>query len=207
MIKADDLQPVSGYILAGGQSRRMGRPKHDIEIGGQTLLDIAVKAISAITVGDVTVVGPPTVERIGLRCIPDIAPAAGPLIGIYTALNDCQSEWAAMLACDMPFVTGGMLRLLASIDRSEYDAVVPRQPDGRPQPLCALYKRDVCLVAAADAITRGKLSVGALLDEIRVREVAPDEWKKADPDGTAFTNLNTPEQLAEAITDLSDRHA
>jgi molybdopterin-guanine dinucleotide biosynthesis protein A len=75
--------------------------------------------------------------------IADLRPGFGAWSGLHAAVAYSRSEWALVLACDYPFVTSDLLTLLAGFASKECDAVVPVQPDGRLQPLCALYRAAV----------------------------------------------------------------
>jgi molybdopterin-guanine dinucleotide biosynthesis protein A len=105
-----------------------------------------------------------------------------------------------VLACDLPFVNAGLFRLLITVaenDHGDHDAVVPVQPDGRPQPLAALYRRR-CLNAVEGMLTRGELSLKRLLAGLNVRWLKPDEYRSLAPESGLFLNVNTPVDFAAA---------
>ncbi len=117
--------------------------------------------------------------------------------GLHAAIAACHADWAAIVACDLPFVTGDLfLRLLSYA--SVYEAVVPIQKDNRPQPLCALYRVDPCLRVAEKLIAGGERRPRVLLDSVHSMRVAFE--KLADLPGSArfFDNINTPEDYSEA---------
>jgi molybdopterin-guanine dinucleotide biosynthesis protein A len=135
---------VEGYVLAGGLSSRMGRKKANIMLGDTTLAERAVVALSAIT-GNVAVVGNIEVNEPLVRVVPDEpakSDSRGAIVGLYSALRNAKTEWTAVLACDLPFVTSELVVRLARMAESLPDAacVVPVQPDGRTQPLCGIYR-------------------------------------------------------------------
>lgn len=196
---------AAAYIIAGGEGKRFGRPKWSVELGGEPMIDRIARALSAVAeAGDVTVVARRKVEVPGLRIIADSLPAGaaetagGPLVGLYTALKDAESEWLLAAACDLPFVTGELFRRILSECSDAIDAVVPIQPDETPQPLCAVYRVPACLPAAEDAIADGRLSMFSLLDRVRTRFVPFEELAGLPGSEHFFFNINTPEDLAKA---------
>ena len=134
------MDSIEGFILAGGQSRRMGTDKSRLTIGGQSFVERIAKELAAVT----------TSQKRGrrfrgcsLETVPDVYPAWGALGGVHGALAACSAPWALIVACDFPFVTSQLFARLASL-RANFEAVAPIQHDGIPQPLCALYKVEPC---------------------------------------------------------------
>lgn len=200
---------IFGYILAGGASSRMGWPKSELMLGGKSLAERAVSTMSALTGERVTIVGSNFSSEffgVEVKVVSDNTRALklrddngrAPIIGLYTALTDADNEWIAVLAVDLPFVSGELLSRLASMRHEETDAVVPVQPDGRLQPLCALYRREVCLAAARIAIEASELSLHKLLSELRLRRVEPSGLNDLQNAANFFLNVNTPEDLERA---------
>ncbi|HYG82174.1 MAG TPA: NTP transferase domain-containing protein, partial [Pyrinomonadaceae bacterium] len=134
------MQDVEGFILVGGRSSRMGRDKARLTLGGLDFVGRIRDALAALT-ARVTLVGP--AERCAawprLPSVPDFYVEWGALGGLHAAAAAARAEWAVVVACDLPFVTGELFVRLASL-RENFDAVVPVQRDGRRQPLCALYR-------------------------------------------------------------------
>ena len=106
--------------------------------------------------------------------VPDVHAQWGALGGLHAALSACSAAWAAVVACDLPFVTGDLFQRLALL-RGDFDAVVPIQSDSRPQPLCALYRREPCLAQAEALIAIGERRPRALLAAVKTRWVKPAE--------------------------------
>ena len=106
-----------------------------------------------------------------------------------------------MTACDLPFVSGGLLQRLFELrsgDTESFDAVVPVQADEYPQPLCAVYRRLACLDAAEQSIRNGEHSPRALLDRVKTRYVPFTEISDLAGASNFFFNLNTPENYERA---------
>ncbi len=184
---------VDGFILAGGASSRMGTDKARLRLGGKTFVARAEEALRAIT-ERVCVVSARTDRTLwGLPVVKDIYLDCGALGGLHAALTDGASRWIVVVPCDLPFVTGSLLKRLASFAGEQFDAIAPVQADGRPQPLCALYRRDECLPVVEQLIRDGELRPRVLLERVRTCRVSFDELTDLDGASLFFTNINTPE--------------
>ena len=190
------LDQTQAFILAGGASRRMGTDKSQLTIDKQTFTERIAQTLLKIT-DSVSIVGT-TPENSSLPTVPDIYPKWGALGGLHAALHACRREWAIVTACDLPFVTADLFRLLAEL-RMDHDAVVPIQQDGRPQPLAALYRVNPCRQRAAELIETGQRRPLDLLEAVQTRWVAFDEIRNLDQADRFFVNINTPEDYYEAI--------
>ena len=137
-------------------------------------------------------------ESHGLPVLEDLRVGLGALGGLHAAFTSCRAEWAAVVACDLPFVTGELLARLASMRSDETDAVVPVQEDGRLQPLCALYRARVCVGQVSEMIRAGELRPRVLFSLSRARLVAFEELRDLEGSRRFFVNVNTPEDYARA---------
>jgi len=188
---------VGGYILAGGESSRMGRAKALLEIGGEPLLVRTARLIEWV-VGTATVIGRAAdYPALGLPVIEDEWPGAGPLGGIATALRASHASWNLILACDLPYLTRDWLEFLVRrAFASEAEALLPMNALGA-EPLCAMYhKRGEAAVSAA--LSSGVRKVTDGLTQLRVERIEPPEWKAFDSEGLLFKNMNSPEDYEEA---------
>src|SRR5271170_1000900 len=96
---------VAAYILAGGESSRMGRDKALLDFGGTPLV-LHIASLAQPFTGAPIIVGPPDrYAHLNLRVIPDDALGIGPLGGIATALRDSREPWNLVLGCDLPLLT------------------------------------------------------------------------------------------------------
>ena len=194
---------VEGFILVGGASSRMGRDKSRLMLGGQTTVERIAAAMSEVATR-VRLVGglaDGRQGRIRFESVPDLADSWGPLGGIQAALDAAKAEWCIVTACDLPFVSGGLLQRLFELrsgDTESFDAVVPVQADEYPQPLCAVYRRLACLDAAEQSIRNGEHSPRALLDRVKTRYVPFTEISDLAGASNFFFNLNTPENYERA---------
>lgn len=196
------LQKIAGFILAGGESSRMGRDKALLELGGAPLIARAARLVESVA-GSPTIVGSP--ERLGAlgwKTIPDDSPGSGPLGGIATALRATEAEWNLVVACDLPYLTREWLEFLVGRAlASDADVVLPMNERGA-EPLCAVYSKrcDPVIRASLDCGTR-KVTDG--LTGLRIRTIEPAEWKAFDSDGLLFKNMNSPADYEEAKVRLA----
>lgn len=167
----------------------MGRDKALLPYRGVTLAQYVAKEVERAA-GSVALVGNPALYgHLGYPVVRDLAPGAGPLGGISSALRSSAAAWNLVLACDMPGVTAAFLaRLLEEAWRSEGDCLLPSGPSGRPEPLCGVYHQR-CLPVLGAALARGVRKIMDGLAGTRVRILAV-------PDEDVFDNCNTPQEWA-----------
>lgn len=188
---------IAVFILAGGESSRMGRDKAALKLGGVPMLLRTARLVEPVA-GRPTILGESNGgQPFGLRAIADDWPGAGPLGAIATALRVSRSPWNLIVACDLPYLTRPWLEFLAARAlASQADAVVPSNTRGA-EPLCAVYNRR-CEAAVRGALERGVRKVTNGLADVLVELIDPFEWKEFDSEGLLFKNMNTPEDYEEA---------
>jgi molybdopterin-guanine dinucleotide biosynthesis protein A len=125
------------------------------------------------------------------RSVPDRFPGLGPLAGLHGALLEARHPAVLLAACDLPFLSPALLRLLAEtfLANPSAAAVVPRSPRG-PEPLCAVYGKG-CLAEVEGALREGRLSMAALLPRLPALLLPPETVAGADPSFRSFRNVNT----------------
>ncbi len=165
MIVDETATPFDAFILVGGRSSRLGTAKAFVELDGKSLLRVAVDVVgAALPKSRATAVAgnsaqfPIQAITAGVPFIFDLHEGRGPLGGIHAALGHARSPWIFVLACDYPFVSSDLIRLLADNISDEFHAVVPGQADGRLQPLCAFYKVAVALPIVEELLERPRVS-------------------------------------------------
>jgi molybdenum cofactor guanylyltransferase len=193
---------TAGFVLAGGESSRMGRDKALLEFDGVPLVVRTVRLVEAAAGSAAVVASPKTYGALGLRVIADDWPGAGPLGGIATALRASQFSWNLIVACDLPYLSEEWLKHLVSRALStRADAVVPMSERGA-EPLCAMYHKN-CEAAIRGALGRGMRKVTEALQGVCIDSIEPGEWKAFDSDGMLFKNMNSPADYEEAVVRLS----
>jgi molybdenum cofactor guanylyltransferase len=193
----DFLMHRAGFVLAGGQSVRMGRDKAFLPFGSGSLIESVAAAVAG-AVGHVAVIGDPQkYGGLGFPTYPDFVPGCGPISGLHTALTLKLAEWNLLVACDMPGLTA--LFLSTILDRScclsdpHLACVAPVAPDGDLEPLCAVYHSS-CLAVVERALGEKRFKMKVLLAELNtvglVGLPAP-----------VLTNINTPEEWTDLKRD------
>jgi molybdopterin-guanine dinucleotide biosynthesis protein A len=196
-------------VLAGGESRRMGRPKALLPVGGTTLIEWLIARLAPEFAHLAVAARGPEQLPPGLRphLVRDLHLGAGPLAGVEAALDASPHDVVVAVACDMPAVTADLARRLAAavmehVERADpvehgeeaVDAAVPRL-DGRPEPACAAYRRSAAGPIAA-SLAEGRLRAADALADLRVR------WLDGE-DPALFANLNTPDDYRRFVDHLA----
>ncbi|MCY3896525.1 MAG: molybdenum cofactor guanylyltransferase [Chloroflexi bacterium] len=199
----------SVVILAGGQSRRMGRDKRALpwmpapQGLPQTLLGHVVATASRLT-DDIVLVANDDPGVTGARVVGDLYPRSGSLGGIYSGLAAAAHDLAFVAAADMPFLNP-MLILDLVRQASRVDAVVP-VTGGRPEPLHAVYRKTV-LAPARRQIDRRELKIALVFNAVSTVRVPEADLRMLDQDLRSFWNLNTPEEYQRALALAADHGA
>ena len=185
-------EPASLIILAGGEGRRMGFPKHQLAIGESPVLELIYEHLSSLFVETIVVGHEVAAPRGSVRVVEDLYAVQSPLVGIHAGLSASQSELTFVVACDMPYIASALVSHLLALCSQDVDVVVP-VIGGYYEPLSAVY-RTTCTNAIEALIARGSLKITPLYAHVRVREVGEQELRPIDPGLRSFVNLNTPGQ-------------
>lgn len=197
-MKTSLIADVTGVLLAGGKSRRMGQDKRLLSVGDETLYTRSLSVLRAIFERVVVVVAQdsPLVAS-DAPVLRDVIPHCGSLGGLYTGLKEARTQWVFAVACDMPFLDPGTIRHFTSL-KGEGDVIMAKLRNGF-QPMHALYHRN-CLPIIESLIQAQDFKIHRLADHpsLRARIVIPEELSRVDPEGRSFYNVNTPADLAAA---------
>jgi len=185
------LQEISAALLLGGASRRMGCDKATLSLRGVPLATHLARLLAPLFGELLLVGGAPPADTPGRRVTDPEAPPCA-LRGLVGALEAAATERVLLVATDLPALSADLLLALVALPGA--DAVVPRAPDGRLQPLCALYRREATLAMAHRNLAGGRLRLGALMEALTLRVLEGEDLLRVDPGGRALTNVNTPEQ-------------
>ena len=186
----------AAFVLAGGQSTRMGADKAFVQLEGCTLLAHALALAKSVT-PDVRIVGSPEKFAAFGEVVEDEFPQHGPLAGIHAALRASSSELNLMLAVDMPFVEVPFLEyLFQEAARHESAMVTIPRGTGAWQTLCAVYRKPFADLAE-QALRQGKNKIDPLFRDIEMRIVEEHELTQQNFSPEMFRNLNTLEELKQ----------
>jgi len=204
------IEGLSCVILVGGESRRIGSDKAQVEFKGKRLFRHVFEKISPLfsdimisahdrsyptdTLGDIKA------ARLISDCIADKG-VRGPVLGLASALSEARNQWVFMTACDQPLIEPKLIRYLAGL-REGFDCVVP-VADGKVQSLFACFNKS-CLPALRERIEKATIKKGRSLygllkedQKIKVRYVTEVEIKKIDPELKSFIDIDTLDELAK----------
>jgi len=185
---------TAGVILAGGSSKRYGRNKAFLEIGGIRLIDRVAEEMKNVFERVILVTNEKKgYEYLGIPMVEDLIKGLGPIGGIYTGLMTISDQAGVFVACDMPFINRQLVRYMVDI-RDNHSAVVPLVAN-EIEPLHAIYARS-CLRPIRNLIDSKRYQVRLFYDRIPVRYVKEDEIRKFGSPSRAFLNINTPDEFA-----------
>ncbi len=204
---------ITGIILAGGKSRRMGYNKALLRIGNQTIIQRTLVSLKQVTSSQLIVTNfPEEYEFLNILMKSDILPGKGAFGGIYTGLSASETPYCLVVACDMPFLNVDFLRYMTQIvkepalgEAKGYDIVIPKHSKGY-EPLCAIYAK-ICMPHIEKLLKANRLKITEVFQDVRVREISESEIKNyveyPDEDGDAedriFFNINTQEDYQHAL--------
>jgi len=188
---------LTGVIQAGGRSTRMGgEPKALLEVGGRRIVERVADVLGQVTDDLLIVTNTPELfEWMRLPMVPDAFPDCGSLGGIYSGLKAAPGEAAFTVACDMPFLSIAVARLVTS-RAGDADIVAPRT-GAHYETLHACYGR-ACLSPMERRLAAGQLKITGFWDEVRVLAILEEDVARLADPGVVFSNVNTPEDLARA---------
>jgi molybdopterin-guanine dinucleotide biosynthesis protein A len=175
---------ASAAILAGGESRRMGEDKSLLDLDGQPLIAHIAAQLTCFPEVLLGANDPARYAFLGLPVVPDRQRGRGPLMGILSCVAAAAHDLCFVTACDVPVLD--LEFVLGLLQQAEgHDVVMPTLPDGRSEPLLAVYRKTI-VPPAEELLREGPQRIIALLDRVRVRRVPL-------PAGHGYANLNTPE--------------
>lgn len=182
---------VTGIILAGGKSTRMGTNKAFLAYGNKSFIEIQIDILRhifreiIISANDFSLY-----EHLQLPIVPDVMPGKGPLGGICAGLIHSKYSYAFVIACDMPFINKEVIVYMKELVKGDnYDVIVPHTVRG-PEPLHAFYSKN-CIQTMQRCLEEEDLRMSDFLQKVNVRHVNEEELIKSGKDIKSFINLNT----------------
>ncbi len=206
----DTAGELTGLVLCGGRSRRMGTDKAVLDLGGSALLERSVQLLRPLT--ELVLLSTGRGDRyadLGCTCVHDPVPDGGPLAGLAAGLAAARTPFVFLLACDMPRVDGELVRAICERARvDDLDLCVLESERGL-EPTCGVFHRR-CLPAVEAALACGRRRMnsfwqGATDDgrTLRTGTLRPGEQNALDPSVDRAVNLNTPQELERERLSLS----
>lgn len=201
----------SAIILAGGFSRRFGEEKGLVALAGKPLIKHVIDRVTDIVDEVVVVVGgrerlnlySPIVGKQSILVL-DIYKQQSPIVGALSGFGKARGTYSILLPCDTPFISKEIIRLLFDLGPRS-DAVIPKWPDGRMEPLQAVYNTKATLQAATRVFRRGAMDLRAMVSGLRkVLYISTMALRQLDPELVTFFNVNVPVDLRRAETILRE---
>lgn len=196
---------LGSVVLAGGRSRRMGRPKESLPIAGSTLLGLAVERLMLTTHPVIVIARDPeqALPPLPIECevAYDTDAGAGPMKALRDALRlqEGHADAVLVIGCDYPFLDERAIGWLAS-QLGDHDCVVPRA-QGRLQPLCAIYRTRL-LPRVVALVRDGVDTIRTVAEQPNARILEEDALRTFDPEIRFLRNVNDPASYEAAVRDL-----
>ncbi|NLB73065.1 MAG: molybdenum cofactor guanylyltransferase [Firmicutes bacterium] len=191
---------ITGAVLAGGKSRRMGLDKPSIVVDGRQMIMYVVDALRE-AFSDILIVAKNADDFHvpGVRTIGDCIEGNGPLVGIYSALSVCKTPYCFVIACDMPCADSNLIRWMVT-GCDGYDIFIPRL-GSYLEPLFALYSRK-CMAPIRDSLAKGDYRVRSVFSKVNIGYADETDIRAIDPELRSFVNINTKEDLCKFMCNL-----
>ncbi len=184
---------MTGVLVAGGKSRRMGRDKRFLELGGQTLLQRVLSVLQSLFDEVLVALAEPLPQLTGqgYRVVMDLIPNCAMLGGLYTGLSSASHPRVLAVGCDMPFLNPASIRRLAELG-AQADVAIPKLATGL-QPMHAVYSK-TCLPHLEQMARAQQFKVQDLAEVpgLTVKLVPEKDFLDVDPQLLSFFNINTP---------------
>jgi molybdopterin-guanine dinucleotide biosynthesis protein A len=182
---------VTGIILAGGKSSRMGFDKGMAVLNGKKMVEWVIAALQSVCSQILIVSNTNNYNQLDYPVYDDIYKNTGPLGGIYTGLTYSSTDYNLVVACDMPFINTNIFSLLLSF-AGDYSIVVP-SVNGRFEPLCAFYHKQTCH-KINDLILQQSWKLQQVIRQFHYKEIKLEDTQT---ELSIFANINTPDELKE----------
>jgi molybdopterin-guanine dinucleotide biosynthesis protein A len=184
---------ITGIILSGGKSIRMGENKAFIKIEGTPIINRIYALFKELFQEIIIVTDQKELfANFNSNIYSDLIPNKGVLGGLYTGIFFSNFHYSFCVACDMPFIKKSLVQYLIKNIKDE-DVIVPRTKDGL-QPLHAIYSKN-CLDPIKRIIEQGKYKIIDFYNLVNVKIVEENDFLSLDPHRESFINMNTPEEL------------
>jgi len=188
---------ITGIILAGGKSSRMGSDKGFLSLNGSSFMSHIIKAVQPWVTNVLIVSNNSDYDVFNLKRVEDILEDSGPLAGLYSGLLHSETEHNLIVSCDVPLLNGVILKKLIEAFDTETD-IVQLQSQGRTMPLVAMYKKQ-CMHQCLELLERGERRLRVLAEGLNTKTIILDsELDKY------VKNINTIDQYTALTHEVED---
>lgn len=193
---------VTGIILAGGKSSRMGAEKGLQELCGKPLIHYAIEALSGLCNTIIISSSSEAYHSLGYKVVADIIPGIGPMGGIYSTLQQSKTEKNLVLSCDLPFASAELMSYILENSKG-YKVAIPWMGDQHYEPLCGFYRLSV-LDSINVCIKNNNYKLPELFEEININRLVINN-KLGFYTESLFLNVNSKHDLATAENLMRNR--
>ena len=192
---------MTGIVLAGGASRRMGRNKAFLELDGRALIKVVIERMASVCAEVLVVAGDAQLYvNFGVPVVEDRFRDVGALGGLHAGLDAANHELALVVGCDMPFLNPDLLRAFVGWADGFDAAVLRHREKGYLEPLHGAYRR-ACLPVIEESIQAKRRRIVSFFPSVRMRYVTVKDVTLFDPNLHSFRNINTPQEWEAARTE------
>ena len=186
---------ITGIVLAGGKSSRMGSDKSKMVLNGKTLIEYSIEALKPLCETVVISSNNNIYDYTGCEVWPDELPDGSPMIGIYSCLKRSSTETNIILSCDMPLINKVLLKYLLS-NSKDFDITVPIHGNNLIEPMCGIYKKS-CIDVLKGFIDKGNYRLNECIRSTSHRLVKVSQT--TDFPENLFSNINTPDDFRNLL--------
>lgn len=185
-----DKKNITGIVLAGGKSSRMGSDKGLLKLKDKTYVELVIDAMRPLVNEIIIVSNKEDYDQFRYQRIEDDIKDSGPLAGLYSGLKNSKTKYNLVLSCDIPMITTKILEKLIETNYNNYD-VVQIESNNKTMPLIAMYKKQ-CMHKCIDLLQQGERRLRVAVNQFNTKTVLIDsEFDQL------VKNLNTKEDLKE----------
>ncbi len=185
---------LTGIILSGGKSSRMGKEKGLVDFQGKPLISYAIDALKPLVQN--IIIGANNqlsdYKKLGYLIVEDEIKNIGPIGGVLSTLRYSETKYNIILSCDMPFINTELLHYL-NIKIQGYEVVVPVHDTSKIEPLCGIYSKDI-LPVMEDAVENGNFKLRDIFKSVRFKAIKVDASLAFYSDNL-FYNINSPADI------------
>ncbi|WP_158655102.1 molybdenum cofactor guanylyltransferase [Flavivirga eckloniae] len=185
-----DKKNITGIILAGGKSSRMGTDKGFLTLNEKPFIQHSIDALTPLVSEIIIVSDNPDYNVLGYERVTDIIKDAGPVAGICSGLEASKTDYNLVLSCDIPLIKTEVLEKLI-VNRDTDADIIQIESNGKTMPLIALYKKQ-CHIVFNELLKKDERRLRVAVNQCRVKNI-PLESK----DYNTTMNVNTKEELKQ----------
>ena len=169
-----DKKNITGIVLAGGKSSRMGSDKGLLTINDKTFVEHVIVAMKPLVDKIIIVSNNKDYDQFGYRRVEDSIKDSGPLAGLYSGLKHSETEFNLVLSCDIPMIKTELLKKLVDADLENHE-VVQIESNTKTMPLIAMYKKQ-CMHKCLELLQQGEKRLRVAVNELKTKTITVSEF-------------------------------